>query len=44
MLLHCFEWTLAEVAELLGMSKGTVQVHDRRGLSRLRRELGCDDV
>ena len=31
MLLHCFEWTLAEVAETLGMSKGSVQVHDRRG-------------
>lgn len=40
MLLHCFEWTLAEVAGVLGMSKGSVQVHDRRGLARLRRELG----
>lgn len=44
MLLHCFEWTLAEVAEMLGMSKGTVQVHDRRGIARLRRELGCGDA
>jgi RNA polymerase sigma factor (sigma-70 family) len=40
MLLHCFDWTLAEVAELLAMSKGTVQVHDRRGMTRLRRDLG----
>ena len=40
MLLHCFEWTLAEVAEVLDMSKGTVQVHDRRGMERLRRDLG----
>jgi DNA-directed RNA polymerase specialized sigma24 family protein len=44
MLLHCFDWTLGEVAGLLGMSKGTVQVHERRGLTRLRRELGCDDA
>jgi RNA polymerase sigma factor (sigma-70 family) len=41
MLLHCFDWTLGEVADVLGMSKGTVQVHERRGLARLRRELGC---
>ena len=40
LLLHCFEWTLAEVAEALGMSKGTVQVHARRGMAHLRRELG----
>ena len=44
MLLHCFEWTFAEVAEVLGMSKGAVQVHDRRGIARLRRMLGCGDV
>lgn len=43
MLLHCFEWTLAEVADVLGMAKGTVQVHERRGMARLRRELGCSD-
>jgi RNA polymerase sigma factor (sigma-70 family) len=42
MLLHCFEWTLGEVADLLGMSKGSVQVHDRRGMARLRRELGVN--
>jgi len=44
MLLHCFQWTLSEVAEVLGMSKGTVQVHERRGMVRLRRDLGCGDV
>ena len=43
MLLHCFEWTMAEVADVLGMSKGTVQVHERRGMARLRRDLGCSD-
>ena len=40
MMLHCFQWTLAEVAVLLGMSKGSVQVHERRGMARLRSELG----
>jgi DNA-directed RNA polymerase specialized sigma24 family protein len=43
MLVHCFEWTLAEVAEVLGMSKGSVQMHERRGMTRLRRDLGCSD-
>jgi DNA-directed RNA polymerase specialized sigma24 family protein len=40
MLLHCFEWTLSEVSDLLGLSRGTVQIHERRGLARLRRDLG----
>jgi len=42
MLVHCFEWTLGEVAETLDLSKGAVQMHDRRGLNRLRRALGVD--
>ena len=40
MLLHCFQWTMSEVAELLGISKATVQTHDERGLARLRSEMG----
>lgn len=40
MLVHCFEWTLTEVADVLGMSKGSVQVHERRGMARLRRDMG----
>jgi RNA polymerase sigma factor (sigma-70 family) len=40
MLLHCFQWTLSEVAEMCSLSKATIQMHDRRGLARLRRELG----
>jgi RNA polymerase sigma factor (sigma-70 family) len=40
MLVHCFEWTLGEVAELLGLSKSTVQSHAERGLDRLRNRLG----
>jgi DNA-directed RNA polymerase specialized sigma24 family protein len=42
MLLHCFEWTLSEVSDLLGLSRGTVQIHERRGLARLRRDLGVE--
>ena len=39
-LLHCFEWTMCEVAELLDVSKSTVQSHAERGLARLRSRLG----
>jgi DNA-directed RNA polymerase specialized sigma24 family protein len=42
MLLHCFEWTLSEVADLLGLARGTVQLHERRGMARLRRDLGVE--
>lgn len=40
MLLHSFDWTMSEVAEVLGVSKGTVQSHERRAMTRLRRKLG----
>ncbi len=39
-LLHGYQWTMSEVAELLGMGKSTVQKHAERGLARLRRRLG----
>ncbi len=39
-LLHCFEWTMSEVAELLDVSKSTVQTHAERGLARLRSRMG----
>lgn len=39
MLLYCFEWTMSEVAELLDVSKSTVQTHAQRGLTRLRKRL-----
>jgi RNA polymerase sigma-70 factor (ECF subfamily) len=42
MLVHCFEWTLGEVAELLDVSKSTVQHHAERGLDRLRSRLGVN--
>ena len=40
MLVYTFEYTLAEAAELLGVSKSTIQTQVERGLSRLRNELG----
>jgi RNA polymerase sigma factor (sigma-70 family) len=39
-LLHAYEWTMSEVAELLDISKGSVQLHDRRAKRRLQRSLG----
>lgn len=39
-LVYGFEWTLAEVADLLGLKKTTVQNHAERGLSKLRSDLG----
>lgn len=38
-LVHGLGWSLAEVAGLLEISKGTVQTHLERGMHRLRREL-----
>jgi RNA polymerase sigma factor (sigma-70 family) len=40
MLVHGFEWSLSEVAELLEVSKSTVQTYADRGLSKLRDGLG----
>ncbi len=42
LLLHGYEWTQREVAEVLGISKASVQRHGERAMSRLRRELGVD--
>ncbi len=42
MLLHCFEWTMSEVADLLEVSKSTVQTHAQRGMSQLRARLGVN--
>ena len=39
-LLHCFQWTHAEVADLLGITRGSVQTHEQRAMKRLRRVLG----
>ena len=42
MLLHCFGWSMSEVAQVLGVSKTTVQNHDERGLKGLRKRLGVE--
>lgn len=39
-LLHCYQWTMAEVAELLVIAKTTVQNHADRGLASLRQSMG----
>lgn len=39
LLVDGFDWTMAEVAEYLGISKSTVQTHHDRGLAKLRRRL-----
>jgi len=40
MLIHGDQWTFAEVAELLGVSVSTVQQHEKRAMSKLRRSIG----
>jgi DNA-directed RNA polymerase specialized sigma24 family protein len=39
LLVHGHGWSLGEVAGLLQVSKGTVQTHLERGMTRLRRRL-----
>ena len=39
-LLYAFEWTMREVAELLGVSKSAVQTYAERALAKLRPGLG----
>jgi DNA-directed RNA polymerase specialized sigma24 family protein len=40
LLANGFDWSLAEVAELLGVSKSTVQTHAERGMAKLRAGMG----
>lgn len=42
-LCHGLGWSLAEVASLAGISKGSVQRHLERGLAKLRIRMGVDD-
>lgn len=35
-----YEWSLGEIALVLGLSKATIQNHLRRGLKKLRKRLG----
>lgn len=41
-LLHCYQWTMSEVADLLEISKTTVQNHAERGLASLRLSMGVE--
>jgi RNA polymerase sigma factor (sigma-70 family) len=41
-LLHCYQWTMSEVADLLKISKSTVQNHAERGLASLRLSMGVE--
>ena len=39
-LLYAFDWSMSEVAELLGVSKSAVQSYERRALRILQKRLG----
>ena len=41
-LLYGYQWSMSEVAELLGVSKGTIQSYSNRALKRLRQRLGVE--
>jgi DNA-directed RNA polymerase specialized sigma24 family protein len=41
-LIHGFDWSFGEVAEMLGVSKSSVQSHERRAMRRLRKALGVE--
>lgn len=40
MLVHGFEWTQAEAADLMGIASTSIQKHTERGLTKLRRGSG----
>lgn len=40
-LVHAFDWSMSEVAELLQVSKSAVQSYERRALRKLRKRLGA---
>lgn len=39
-LVHAFDFSMGEVADLLGITKSSVQVHEARAMKKLRRHLG----
>jgi DNA-directed RNA polymerase specialized sigma24 family protein len=39
LLIHAYDWTHAEVADLLGATRSTVQTHAERGMAKLRSAL-----
>jgi RNA polymerase sigma-70 factor (ECF subfamily) len=42
-MIHGYQWTAREVADLLGVDVPTVSTHLRRGLEKLRKRLGVTD-
>ena len=42
-LLHSADWSMSEVAGLLGISKSSVQRYAERGMARLRRTMGVEE-
>jgi RNA polymerase sigma factor (sigma-70 family) len=42
MLLHSYDWTMSEVAGLLGVSKSSIQTYAERALDKLRVGLGVE--
>lgn len=42
-LVHGHDWSLSEAADLLDVSKGTVQKHLERAIRKLKRQLGVDE-
>lgn len=40
LLIHGYGWTYEEVAQLVGVTRATVQTHVDRGMRKLRHELG----
>ena len=41
-LIHGFDWTVAEVARMWGVSYSTVKAHADKGMARVRKNLGVD--
>ncbi len=41
-LMYCYQWSMSEVADLLGIAKSTVQNHAERGLASLRLSIGVE--
>lgn len=42
-MVHCFQMSLAEVGEVLGIGKTSVQNHLARGIARLRKKMGVEN-
>jgi len=38
-----YQWSLSEIALFLGLSKSSIQNHHRRGMKKLRKDLGVED-